>query len=105
MNVKAFGGDKMKRLIYCFSVILLLALVKPVAALDIKVGDRFHITGCENGELMVPVVNMWDRPGGQFAGGKVVGKLSGNGREDQGELGDTSHISYNICNLLLRLTV
>lgn len=74
----------MKKLIYCFSVILLLALVKPVAASDIKVGDRFHITGCENGELMVPVVNMWDKPGGLIEGAKVVGKLSGDGREDQG---------------------
>ena len=52
--------------------------------MDIKAGDRFHVTGCENGVLMVPVVNMWDKPGGAIKGAKVIGKLSGEGREDQG---------------------
>ncbi len=70
----------MKRFVYCFSVIFLLVLVKPVAALDVKVGDRFHVTGCEHGELMVPVINMWDKPRGT----KVIGKLFGDGREDEG---------------------
>lgn len=74
----------MKKSIFCFSIILLFSLVNPAAALDIKVGDRFHITGCEKGELMVPVVNMWNKPGGAIKGAKVIGKLSGDGREDQG---------------------
>jgi len=74
----------MKKSIFFFSIILLFSLVNTVSALDIKVDDRFHVTGCENGELMVPVVNMWDKPGGAIKGAKVVGKLSGDGREDQG---------------------
>lgn len=48
-----------------------------------KVGDLFHITGCENGELLVPVVNLWSKPGGAITGAKIVGKLSGDGRKDQ----------------------
>ena len=45
-----------------------------------EVGTLFHITGCERGELVVPVVNMWDSA--QMA--RIVGRLSGDGRPDQG---------------------
>jgi hypothetical protein len=41
---------------------------------------RVHITGCEGGELVVPVVKLWDSP----AKTRVLGQLSGDGREDQG---------------------
>ena len=53
-----------------------------VAALsdDPRIGRRVHITGCENGQLVVPVVNLWDSP----ARTSVIGKLSGDGRADQG---------------------
>jgi len=51
-----------------------------IAAADPRIGRRVHITGCENGELVVPVVNLWDSP----ARTRVVGKLSGDGRADQG---------------------
>ena len=74
----------MKKIKFCFIVVILLALVNSVSALEIKPGDLFHITGCENGELVVPIVNMWSEPGGIGAGAKVVGKLSGDGRADQG---------------------
>ena len=74
----------MKKIISCFIVVILLALVNSAAASEIKIGDLFHIIGCENGELLVPRVNMWSRPGGIGAGAKVIGKLSGDGRADQG---------------------
>jgi hypothetical protein len=50
----------------------------------INVDDRIHVTGCENGELVVPIVNLWSKPGGVRAGATVVGKVSGDGRADQG---------------------
>lgn len=44
--------------------------------------ERFHITGCEaDGELAVPLVKMWDRLPDWT---RVVGRVSGNGREDRG---------------------
>ncbi|MEE8190159.1 MAG: hypothetical protein V3T79_01025 [Candidatus Scalindua sediminis] len=61
---------------------MVLILISSAEAWEVKSGDLFHITGCENGELFVPIVNMWSKPGGLVAGAKVVGKLSGNGRED-----------------------
>ena len=71
----------MKRLIImlCF---VLLSLTYSSSALE--VGEKFHITGCENGELMVPVVNLWSKPGGIINGAKVIGKLSGDGRPELG---------------------
>ena len=62
--------------------LLIFIFSSPVLAIDI--GKKYHITGCENGQLMVPVVNMWSKPGGIAAGARVVGKLSGDGRADQG---------------------
>ncbi len=61
-------------------VIVLLFLVIPVVALGVEIGDRFHVTGCKDGELLVPIVNLWSEPDG----GIVIGKLSGHGRADQG---------------------
>lgn len=58
----------------------ILLMCSAVEARDIKQGDLFHITGCENGELMVPVVNLWNGPERT----QVVGRLSGNGRADKG---------------------
>lgn len=50
-----------------------------------RTADRLtHITGCENGELMVPVVRLWSKPGGLAEGARPVGQLSGDGREDRG---------------------
>lgn len=51
---------------------------------EVKANDLFHITGCENGILQLPIINMWSKPGGIIAGARVVGKLSGDGRKDQG---------------------
>lgn len=45
-----------------------------------RVGERFHVTGCENGELLLSVINMWDSP--DMRG--VVGKLASAGRVDRG---------------------
>ena len=47
----------------------------------LEVGDRFHITGCENGELLLRVVNMWSQPTIAM-GGRIIGQLSGDGRPD-----------------------
>ncbi len=49
-------------------------------ALAQQVGDRVHITGCENGELVLPVVNLWDSPSMT----RILGQVSGDGRADQG---------------------
>ena len=67
--------------------IMMITLVVPsvlLSAPKLKTGDRFHITGCENDELMVGVVNLWSKPGGIAVGANVVGQLSGDGRADQG---------------------
>ena len=47
---------------------------------DPRIGRRVHITGCENGELSVPVVNLWNTAQRT----SVIGKVSGDGREDRG---------------------
>jgi len=47
---------------------------------DPRIGRRVHITGCEKGALVVPVVNLWDSPKRT----RAVGKLSGDGRADRG---------------------
>jgi hypothetical protein len=52
----------------------------PAEAVDPRVGRRVHITGCENGELKTPLVNLWS----SAARTSVVGKLSGDGRAEQG---------------------
>lgn len=67
-----------------FVSILVLCSTSSVEAKEIKPGALFHITGCENGELMVPVVNIWSKPGGLMEGATVIGKLSGDGRKEQG---------------------
>jgi hypothetical protein len=72
-----------KSILYLIPLMVLI-LISHSEALDLKRGDLFHITGCENGELLVPIVDMWDKPGGSDEGAKVIGKLSGDGREDRG---------------------
>lgn len=49
-------------------------------ATDPRVGTRVHVTGCEHGELVVPLVNLWDSP----ARRKVVGQVSGAGSPCEG---------------------
>lgn len=61
------------------SVMMFLAAVPPLAA-QVEIGDRVHITGCENGELTVPTPNIWDSPQQR----RVIGRVSGDGRTDQG---------------------
>jgi hypothetical protein len=41
---------------------------------DPRVGTRVYLTGCERGELVVQVINLWDSP----ARSRIVGKLSGS---------------------------
>jgi hypothetical protein len=55
--------------------LFLLSLYIPASshAWTPKAGDLFHITGCENGELVVPTVYLWSKPGGATNGAKVVG--------------------------------
>ncbi len=47
----------------------------------VRVGDRFHITGCENGDLLLPLVNIWSQPPGS-PGARPIATLSGQGRPD-----------------------
>ncbi|OIN94855.1 MAG: hypothetical protein AUJ48_04340 [Deltaproteobacteria bacterium CG1_02_45_11] len=77
---------------YLIILVLFLQFTTNIQAneVDLKPGDLFHITGYENGELVAPIVNLWDKPGGLGAGAKVIGKLSGDGREDQGLKGQGS---------------
>lgn len=62
-----------------FLGIFLLTRGLPSAAqaqIEPKAGDRFHIAGCENGELLVPVVNLWSQP--TFTPrARVIGQMSG----------------------------
>jgi len=51
-----------------------------VAGRLIRIGDAFHVTGCENGRLELSVVNLWESS--DFR--RVIGRLSGDGRADQG---------------------
>ena len=51
-----------------------------IAGRPIRTGEAFHVTGCENGRLELPTVNLWATP--DFT--EVVGRLSGDGRADQG---------------------
>lgn len=59
------------------------------SGLRIRPGHRAHITGCDERGLAVPVVNIWSHPGSVIGGAglkanRVVGRLSGDGREDRG---------------------
>jgi hypothetical protein len=72
-----------KSILYSIPLMVLI-LISRSEALDLQRGDLFHITGCENGELLMPTVNIWDKPGGSVERAKVIGKLSGDGREDRG---------------------
>jgi len=74
----------MRPFLLLLMVVLISCLSSSVEARQVKPGELFHITGCENGELMVPEVNIWSVPGGLTAGATVVGRLSGDGRKDQG---------------------
>lgn len=44
------------------------------------VGDRVHISGCEFGDLKVPVVDLWE----SAERTRVVGEVAGDGPADQG---------------------
>jgi hypothetical protein len=52
----------------------------PPETADSRIGQRVHITGCENGELKVPMVNLWNTA----ARSAVIGRLSGDGQEALG---------------------
>jgi hypothetical protein len=48
----------------------------PAETRDPRIGHRVHITGCDNGELKVRMVNLWNTA----ARSAVVGTLSGDGQ-------------------------
>jgi hypothetical protein len=52
----------------------------PSRAQTSPVGDRVHISGCDFGDLTVPVVDLWD----SAERTRVVGEVAGDGRADQG---------------------
>ena len=71
----------MRRILVLEGCLLVATFLVEAGALGAQeIGTLFHITGCERGELVVPLVNMWDSP--QMA--RVVARLSGDGRPDQG---------------------
>ena len=57
--------------------IILLAFLLVRIGRGTEIESQYHITGCEYGELIYPVVNIWSEPGR----GKIIGKLSGNSSE------------------------
>ncbi len=68
----------MKKL-FCLIIYLgILALASSAMAADI--GSSYHITGCENGTLLVPIVHMWEKANRPC---HVVGKLSGTSQSDK----------------------
>lgn len=71
---------------YSFLVVFfaLIFFPLPASSSEISIKELFHVTGCENGTLVVPIVNMWSAPGGLSSGATVVGKLSGDGNPSQG---------------------
>lgn len=51
---------------------------------QIAPGEKFRISGCENGKLLTPLVNLWDKPGNLYDSAKIIGQLSGDGRKELG---------------------
>ncbi len=72
----------MKIFIAC--LLFSFSLIVSVEAAEVKKGDVFHITGCENGVLELPIINIWTQPGGIANGARIAGKLSASGRVDKG---------------------
>lgn len=68
----------MKQAVWVLAMVL-AASAAFAGADDLVVGDWFHVTGCENGELMVKEVFVWSLPA-VTPGAKVVATLSGGGK-------------------------
>ena len=62
------------------TVITVLPPLPAAMAQTASIGDRIHISGCDFGDLKVPMVDLWDSAE-RF---RVVGELAGDGRADQG---------------------
>ena len=66
------------------SIVLVVLLVFAVTAFaEVQIGANYHITGCHKGQLLMSTVYMWSEPGGLSNGGRIIGKVSGDGA-DQG---------------------
>lgn len=72
MNAKA----EVRRLFLSASLSLEKFPAVPSLQGVLEVGDRFHIAGCENGELQAPVVHIWSQPTIAM-GGRIIGRMSG----------------------------
>lgn len=72
----------MRKLMFVLMLFGFLSFSSIVIAIDI--GSRYHITGCGNGKLIVPIVNIWSKSDGGVEGATIVGKLSGGGDQDLG---------------------
>jgi hypothetical protein len=59
--------------------VLALALLTATQLAAQEVGDRIQITGCEDGELMVSIVNLWEGP----SLSRVIGRVSGTSISDR----------------------
>ncbi len=72
----------MKQLLFVlFCVSPATALGQDAVQEQLQVGDRFHVTGCDNGALLVPLVNLWSRPISS-PDARPIATLSGRGRVD-----------------------
>lgn len=72
----------MRYIMITIFVLGLLAFGSTAIAADM--GEKYHITGCEDGELLVPIVHLWERAGPSH----IVGKLEGTSKYNkcQGEI-------------------
>ena len=61
----------MKKIIWICSLFLLLC------STYVSASEKYYVSGCENGVLLLRNINVWDRPGGIITGARVIGHLSG----------------------------
>ncbi len=71
----------MKTSVLFLGMFLIPLALSSLEAQSLAVGDRFHVTGCESGELLLPLVNIWSQPT-IATGGRPIATLSGQGRAD-----------------------
>ena len=82
-------------------LIVLLAFSSIAFADDIQLGANYHITGCENGELLVPIVHMWEKAGHSH----IVGMLSATSNSDKCQGSIVKVLDAKVANGRLRYKV
>ena len=51
-------------------------------AVAIDIGSSYYITGCYEGELIIPMVNLWSASDGGVEGATIVGRVSGGNEKN-----------------------